>query len=381
LTCMSLYLDPTQMLQEQKKCAWRGLEVYCGPPGMRGASDVLYRNNGDGTFSNASQRAGVEDRDRLFGFTVSFDDFDNDGRLDIFVANDRGRNYLYQNLGQGKFKEIGEAAGAAYPADGRPQANMGVAIGDYDRNGAMDIFVTTFADESFTLYKNTGRGSFVEVSAEARLTVPTLPFLGWGTFFADLDNDGRLDLLTANGHVYPEVDRVPRFKQGFAQRPLLFRQSDAGVFAEIALTSGMAGLKHWSSRGAAYADFDNDGDIDVTYTHFGAPPTLMENVIASPNRWITIKTVGTKSNRDGIGARLKVKSGDQVQFATVRSGESYLSGNDPRIHIGLGAGRKVDELEIRWPSGQIDRISDIPSNQRITVQEGKGIVQASAPAK
>jgi hypothetical protein len=221
----------------------------------------------------------------------------------------------------------------------------------------------------------------VDVSAEAKLTVPTLPFLGWGTVFADVDNDGRLDLFIANGHVYPEVDRVPGFKQGFAQRPLLFRQSDAGLFAEIALTSGIAGLQHWSSRGAAYADFDNDGDIDVVYTHLGAAPTLMENVTASQNHWITIKTVGTKSNRDGIGARLKVKSGDQVQFATVRSGESYLSGNDPRIHFGLGASPKVDELEIRWPGGQVDRIPDIPSNQRIIVQEGKGIVQPSEPAK
>jgi hypothetical protein len=355
------------------------MQVYCGPTGLKGAPDALYRNNGDGTFSNVTREAGVEDRDLLNGFTASFEDFDNDGKLDIFVANDLGRNYLYRNVGDGKFEEVGELWGVAYPIEAKPQANMGVAIGDYDRNGTMDIFVTTFSHDHYTLYKNTGKHIFIDVSTETGIGLPTYPFLGWGTFFADLDNDGWLDLFIANGHVYPEVDKVGEFKEKFAQRPLVFRQSSPGLFTEVGMRTGLAGVKTYSSRGAAYADFDNDGDIDVIYTNLDAPPTLLENITNSTNHWITVKTVGTRSNRDGIGARLKVKAGDLVQYATVRSGESYLSANDPRVHFGMGNKSEIDELEIRWPSGAIDTLQNIQSDQILTVQEGKGIIQTLLP--
>ena len=375
---VAAYLEPSQMLEPQKKCVWRGMQVYCGPTGLKGAPDALYRNNRDGTFSNVTREAGVEDRDLLNGFTASFEDFDNDGKLDIFVANDLGRNYLYRNVGNGKFEEVGELWGVAYPIEARPQANMGVAIGDYDRNGTMDIFVTTFSHDHYTLYKNTGNHIFIDVSTETGIGLPTYPFLGWGTFFADLDNDGWLDLFITNGHVYPEVDQVGEFKEGFAQRPLVFRQSGPGLFTEVGMGTGLAGMRTYSSRGAAYADFDNDGDIDVVYTNLEAPPTLLENITNSSNHWITIKTVGTRSNRDGIGSRLKLKAGDLIQYATVRSGESYLSGNDPRIHYGLGHKSEIDELEIRWPSGEMDTLRKIQSDQILIVQEGKGIIQTPA---
>jgi len=376
---VAAYLDPAQMLKEQAGCTWKGLKVYCGPPGMRGAPDVLYRNNGDGTFGDVTRQAGVEDSSLLFGFTASFDDFDNDGKLDIVVANDRGRNYLYHNIGGGKFKEVGEIWGLAYPIEGIAQANMGFAIGDYDRNGTMDVFVTTFSDEHYTLFKNAGNQTFMDVSTEAGVSLPTLPFLGWGTFFADLDNDGWLDLFNVNGHVYPQVDQVTGFKEGFAQRPLIFRQSGPGRFTEFGKNAGLDSVRNYSSRGATYADFDNDGDLDILYTNLGGPPTLLENVSSPLSNWITIKVVGTQSNRDGIGARLKLTSGDLIQYATVRSGESYLSGNDPRTHFGLGTRKMIDELEIRWPSGQIDKIPSVGINQLVTAQEKKGIIRSSKP--
>jgi hypothetical protein len=369
------YVELSEMLLPQKQCAWRGVQVFCGPGGLKGAPDALFHNNGDGTFSNVTREAGVEDRGLLYGLTVSFEDFDGDGRPDIFVANDRGRNYLYHNLGGGKFEEAGETWGAAYPVEGKPQANMGVAIGDYDHNGAMDIFVTTFSQDHYTLYHNTGKRLFLDVSSETGIGPITDPFLGWGTFFADFDNDGWLDLFAVNGHVYPEADRAKGSTEGFAQRPLLFRQASPGIFVEVALRSGLVAVPRRSSRGAAWADFDNDGDVDIAYSNVNAAPTLLENITDTRNHWITIKTTGTRSNRDGIGARVMVRAGELEQYATVRAGESYLSGNDPRVHFGLGAHCAADEIEIRWPSGQVDRLRNIPADRILNIQEG-GKIQA-----
>jgi hypothetical protein len=374
---VAAYVNLQQVLDDQKQCTWKGLPTYCGPRGMRGAPDKLYRNNGDGTFTDVTLQAGVEDRDLLYGFTVSFEDFDNDGKPDIVVANDLGRNYVYRNLGKGKFEEVGALWGMAYPIEGNPQANMGIALGDYDRDGLMDVFVTTFSDDHYTLYHNTPKQMFMDVSTEANLAAVTFPFLGWGTFFSDLDNDGWLELFAVNGHIYSVIDQVPNSKQTFAQRPFLFRQSKPGSFAEIGLKTGSERLQIYSSRGAAYADFDNDGNLDIIYTNLGAAPTLLENVTPSSNNWLTVQTRGTRSNRDGIGARVKLKAGKATQIATVRSGESYLSGNDPRIHFGLGALKVADEIEIRWPSGQVDHLTNVNVGQILTVQEGKGIVSAT----
>jgi hypothetical protein len=369
------YLDPSQMLSPLRQSTWRGMQVFFGPKEMKGAPDRLYRNNGNTTFTDVTSQAGVEDHDLLNGLTASFEDFDNDGKPDLFVANVVGRNYLYHNLGDGKFAEVGEAWGIAYPVEGRAQSNMGVAIGDYDHNGWMDVFVTTFADEHSTLYHNTGKRMFLDVSGETGLAAPTTPYLGWGAFFADLDNDGWLDLFSANGHVYPEADRINDAASRFAQRVLLFRQATPGVFTEVAARSGLASVPVYSSRGAAYADFDNDGDLDIVYTNLDAPPTLLENLSSSAQHWITIKTVGVRSNRDGIGARIKLTSGGLVQYASVRSGESYVSCNDPRVHFGLGRNNSVDQLQVRWPSGHIDNVDRPPADKIITVEEGRGIVK------
>jgi hypothetical protein len=234
--------------------------------------------------------------------------------------------------------------------------------------------VTTFSDDHYTLYRNTGKQMFMDVSTETRVGPITIPFMGWGTFFVDLDNDGRLDLFAVNGHIYPEVDRLSGFKEGFGQRPLLFRQSAQGTFTEIGLRAGLAKPKLYSSRGAAYADFDNDGDLDIVYTHLGATPTFLENITPSSHHWVTVQTVGTRSNRNGIGARLTLRAGDLIQYATVRSGESYLSGNDPRVHFGLGDKKIIDELEIRWPSGRVDKLTHLDPNQFLRVREGEGLV-------
>ena len=371
---VSAYVDLPQMFETQKQCPWQGMQVFCGPGGLKGAPDRLYHNNGDGTFTDVTRQAGVEDRDLLYGLTVTFEDFDNDGRPDLFVANDRGRNYLYHNLGNGKFEESGETWGVAYPIEGKAQANMGVAVGDYDHNGTMDLLVTTFSQDHFTLFHNTGKRLFFDVSGETGIASATHPFLGWGAVFADLDNDGWLDLFTSNGHVYPEAEKANGVMEKYLQRPLVFRQSTPGVFTEVGRQSGLAGLPAFSSRGAAYADFDNDGDIDMVYTNLDAPPTILENV-SNPQHWVTVRTIGTRSNRDGIGARVKLTAGDLVQYASVRSGESYLSGNDPRVHFGLGQKSNIDGLEIRWPSGQVERLRSVPLDRIVSIEEGKGITQ------
>jgi hypothetical protein len=368
------YVDLQHVLDDQKPCTWKGLPTYCGPRGMKGAPDKLYRNNGDGTFTDVTLQAGVQDRDLLYGFTASFEDLDNDGKPDIIVANDLGRNYVYHNLGNGKFEEVGSLWGMAYPIEGNPQANMGIALGDFDRDGLMDVFVTTFSDDHYTLYHNTPKQMFMDVSTEANIAAVTFPFLGWGTFFADLDNDGWLELFAANGHIYSVIDQVPNSKQTFAQRPLLFRQSKPGTFAEVELRTGTEPLKKYSSRGAAYADFDNDGDLDIIYTNLGSAPTLLENTTPSHNNWLTLRMQGTRSNRDGIGARVRLKTGNIDQIATVRAGESYLSGNDPRIHFGLGSFSIADEIEVRWPSGRMEKVMSVRANQIIAIREGEGVV-------
>lgn len=377
---VAAYLDPSQMLSEQKVCNWKGFPVYCGPPGMKGAGDALYRNNGDGTFREVTREAGVTDKELLFGFTATFEDFDNDGRLDLFVANDRSRNYLYHNQGDGRFKEVGEIWGTAYPIEGLAQANMGVAIGDYDRNGFMDIFVTTFADEHYTLFKNAGRQIFLDASTESRIAVPTTPFLGWGAVFADFDNDGRLDLFTVNGHVYPEADKVAGLRERYRQRPLLFRQNPNGVFEEVG-SSGLSGVAASAGRGAAVADVDNDGDLDVAYTSLGEPPALLENQAASGNHWVSFQLAGVSCNRDGIGTRLRLKAGSLVQYASLRSGESYLSGNDPRLHFGLGSHSRIDEVQIRWPNGKKETLTQLSADRFLTITEGKGVTASATVAE
>lgn len=371
---VAAYGDPSQMMGEPKECEFRGAKVFCGPKGLRGGYDTLYRNNRDGTFSDVTRSAGVAEEKPLHGFAVVFEDFSGDGWPDIFVSNDMERNYLYINKFDGTFEEQGVLAGLAYPDEGRAQANMGVAVGDYDRNGTMDLFVTTFSDDHYTLFRNEGEGLFIDLTSPAGLGSPTYSYLGWGTFFADFDNDGLLELLATNGHVYPQVDQIPEYSSRYRQRLLIFRQSSLGRFREIGEEAGLNNLPLFSSRAAARADYDNDGALDVVYSNLDAPPTLLRNSTRPLGRWITVRTLGTRSNRGGVGARVKVVAGSLTQYDSVRAGGSYLSSDDPRLHFGLGAAEKVDLMEIRWPSGTVDKLENLTPNQFLVIQEGKGIV-------
>jgi hypothetical protein len=375
---VSGYLDFDIQQPELKTCDYRGIQVHaCGPLGYRGAPDALYHNNGDGTFTDVTEKAGVKDKNLYFGFAVIFDDLDGDGKPDIFVANDSNPNYLYRNKGDGTFEEIGIQAGVAINADGKEMSSMGVAVGDYDHDGRMDLFVTTFANDNYVLYHNDGRGFFSDVSYPAGLGEPTIPWLGWATFFFDYDNDGWPDLFAANGHVYPEVDGKTTEKY---REPLqLFRNLGNGKFTEVSRDAGLSAMPWRSARGGAYCDFDNDGDLDIIVSNIDDRPQLLENAGGNRANWIELKLIGTKSNRDAIGAQVKIQAGDLVQYDHVRAGGSFLSNNDPRLHFGLAGQRVVNAIEIRWPNGAVEQLKDVAPNRIMAVKEGAGIV--SYPAK
>jgi hypothetical protein len=370
---VSGYLDFDIQHPQLKTCDYRGVPVRaCGPLGYRGAPDALYRNNGDGTFTDVTEKAGVKDNHLYFGFAVIFDDLDGDGKPDIFVANDSNPNYLYRNKGDGKFEEIGIQAGVAMNADGKEMSSMGVAVGDYDHDGRMDLFVTTFANDNYVLYHNDGGGFFSDVSYPAGLGEPTIPWLGWATFFFDYDNDGWPDLFAANGHVYPEVDGKTTEK--YRQPLQLFRNLGNGRFAEASREAGLSAMPWRSARGGAYCDFDNDGDLDVIVSNIDERPQLLENAGGNRANWIELKLIGSRSNRGAIGAQVKIQAGDLIQYDHVRAGGSFLSNNDPRLHFGLGSQRLVNVIEIRWPSGALERLRDVAANRIVAVQEGAGIV-------
>jgi len=369
------YLDFDIQNPKPGACEYRGIPVKaCGPQGFKGAPDILYHNNRDGTFTDVTVKAGVVDRDLYFGFAVVFDDFDNDGWPYIFVANDANPNYLYHNKGDGTFEEIGVAAGVAYNADGKEHSNMGVAVGDYDNDGLMDLFVTTFADDNYALFHNDGKNFFTDVSYPSGVGEPTIPWLGWATFFLDYNNDGYKDLFAVNGHVYPEVDG--RLKESYRQPLQLFENLGRGKFREVSPAVGLVQLARRSGRGGAYCDYDNDGDIDMVVSNIDDRPMLLRNEGGNTSNWLELKMAGTASNRDGIGARVKVVTGDLVQYDHVRAGGSFLSGNDIRLHFGLGNRTGVESIEVRWPSGRIDRFQNIPVNRILVVTEGKGISAA-----
>ncbi len=367
------YLDFNVQHPDLKTCEYRGAKVHaCGPVGYTGAPDALYHNNGDGTFTDVTERAGVTDKKLHFGFAVIFEDLDGDGKPDIFVGNDSNPNYFYRNKGDGTFEEMGVAAGVAMNMDGREMSSMGVAAGDYDHDGRTDLFVTTFANDNYVLFHNDGAGFFSDVSYPAGLGEPTIKWLGWATFFLDYDNDGWADLFAANGHVYPQVNQNTSEK--YRQPLQLFRNLGNGKFSEVSQDVGLRQMPWRSARGGAYCDFDNDGDLDIAISNIDDQAQLLENKGGNRGVWVEMKLIGTKSNRDAIGAQVKVQAGNLVQYDHVRTGGSYLSGNDPRLHFGLGDHRTVDVIEIRWPSGAVERLNSVKANQIVAVKEGSGIV-------
>lgn len=354
-------------------CQFRGVNVFCGPMGLVGESDHLFHNNGDGTFTDVSLKAGVADREGRYGFASVFADLD-DGWLDLVVANDSTPNYLYRNRHDGTFEDVSYLSGFAVNEEGRAQASMGIALGDYNRDGKLDLFITTFSDDYKTLYRNDGGANFTDVSFRAGLGNPTIPFLAWGTGFLDFDNDGLLDIFIANGHVYPIADRA-EWGTTWAERPQLFRNLDGSKFQEVPPATGSGLAVVVPARGAAFGDLFNDGHIDVVLNNMDAPPTLLRNVVKNANHWLTLKLVGgPKSPRDAIGAKVFLTAGGVRQRADVFSGGSYGSSSDQRVHFGLGSASKIEKLEIHWPSGLHQKVEMAHVDGIFTVMEGIGIV-------
>ena len=357
-----------------KLCQFRGMNVFCGPQGLPGESDHLFRNNGDGTFTDFSVKAGVSDPAGLYGLASVFVDVDDDGWVDLAVANDSVPKYLYRNKHDGTFEDISYLSGFALNDDGREQAAMGIAVGDYNRDGKVDFYITNFSDDYNTLYRNEGDAAFSDVSFRAGIATLTIPFLGWGTGFLDYDNDGLLDLFVANGHVYPGVD-LQDWGTTWAQRPLLLHNLDGSKFQEVPAATGSGLAVVVPARGAAFGDLFNDGHIDVVLNDIDSPPTLLRNVVKNSHHWITLKLVGgSKSPRDAIGAKVFVTAGGVRQRADVFSGGSYASSSDQRLHFGLRTAEKVDRVEIHWPSGTREEITIPAADRFFTVKEGKGIV-------
>ena len=376
------YIDmdlATAPVPESGPCLYKGVMVACGPPGLNGGKNVLYHNNGDGTFTDVSEHSGILSGNGTYGLGVLTADLDNDGWPDIYVANDSTASALYQNKRNGKFVDIALESNCALSAEGRPQAGMGISADDYDLDGNLDLMKTNFAGDTPSLYHNLGDANFEDATFSAGLGLYT-EYLGWGCGFFDFDNDGWPDILVCNGHVYPEVEQL-KTEAGYAQRKLLYRNLRNGRFEDVS-TKGGAGISGpIAARGCAFGDFDNDGDLDVIINPVNDYPQLLRCDSQTGNNWIKIRTIGVKSNRSGIGARLKCvtrvpgEARPHQQIDEVRSGGGYFSQSDLRVHFGLGKAEKIELLEIRWPSGQVDKLREVRPNQVIYVREGEGIIR------
>ena len=351
-------------------CRYKGIPVACGPPGLPGGKNVLYHNRGDGTFEDVSEASGVARAKGTYGLGVTTLDFDDDGWVDVYVANDSNPSALYRNNRDGTFTDIGTSAGCAYSQDGKPQAGMGIAIGDYDRNGTMDIFKTNFAGDTSTLYINTGDGHCEDRTFAGGIGMNTR-WLGWGVGFLDLENDGWLDLFLVNGHVYPEVERL-KTEAGYKQRKVVYRNLRSGRFEDVTEQLGPPVTTPKAGRGAAFADFDNDGDLDVVVNNVHDTPDLFRLDQSGERHWIAVTLVGTSSNRNAIGSRVQLVTADGVQRQEVRGGGSYYSQNDLRVHFGLGTSRTIERLEVRWPNGREESWTALAIDRFHTLKEGSG---------
>ncbi|MGA8232354.1 MAG: CRTAC1 family protein [Candidatus Acidiferrales bacterium] len=352
-------------------CVWKGTPVMCGPRGLPSSKNILYQNLGDGRFADVTSKAHIDQTNGHYAFSISTFDFDDDGWPDIYVACDSAPSILYHNNRDGTFTDVAVMAGVAFDEDGREQAGMGTTIADYNGDGRQDIFKTNFSDDTPILYQNQGKGVFSDVTFTAGLGLHT-QYLGWGTMFFDFDNDSWPDLILANGHVYPEVDKF-HLGSEYREPRLLYHNNGNATFTDVSATAGPGINTPSSSRGLAVGDLWNDGQVSVVINNMHAKPSLLVNSIRSANHWVAFKTVGTGSNRDGIGAKITVKIGKRTLVDEVRSGSSYISQNDLRVHFGLGSATKLDAVQVRWPSGIVEHFDNLGVDGIHTLTEGSGI--------
>ncbi|HEY2038245.1 MAG TPA: CRTAC1 family protein [Edaphobacter sp.] len=353
-------------------CQFRGEDVMCGPRGLKGEPDHLFHNNGDGTFTDVSEKAGVADKGGYYGLSSAFVDVNNDGKVDLLVADDSTPNYLYLNKGDGTFEDVSYASGYALNESGRETASMGIAVGDYRNTGLVDLYNTTFSDDYNPLYRNDNNANFTDISYQLGLAEPTVPFLGWGDAFLDFDNDGWKDLLMANSHVYPIVDRMP-WGTSYAERPLLFRNLEGKKFEPVPAVEGSGLARVVAGHGLAVGDLFNDGKLDAVINVIDGHPLLLRNVSPDKHAWIDLKLVGgSKSPRDAVGATVYLTAGGKKQRGDVIAGASYASTHDPRVHFGLGDASAVESIEVHWPSGSVEKFTASKLNQVLTLTEGHG---------
>jgi hypothetical protein len=356
-------------------CQWKGIPVMCGPRGLPGGMNILYHNNGNGTFTNVSEKAGILKPGARYSLTAVSYDFDNDGWPDIYVAVDSAPSILFHNNKNGTFTDIAVMAGCAYNEDGQLQAGMGVGVADYDGDGWLDIFKTNFADDTPDLYHNNQDGTFADVTIAAGLGVNT-QYVCWGTGFMDYDNDGWTDIFQVNGHVYPEVEKY-NLGSTFKVPRIVYKNLGNGKFKDVSAQLGPGISQRFSSRGCAFGDYDNDGDIDVLVLNINDPPSLLRNDGGNKNNWIKLKLIGTKCNRTAVGARARVVTGNHSQIDEVHTGTSVMSQSDLRLHFGVGQNKKIDLIEVKWPTTQqIEKFTNVDVNQILTIKEGSGIIKA-----
>ncbi len=371
--CNFIKLDPDKPLSpaDMSFCQWKGIPTMCGPRGLPGETDILYHNNGDGTFTDVSEKAGILKPGPRYSITAVSYDFDNDGWPDIYVAVDSEPSMLFQNNHDGTFTDIAVLAGCAYNDDGHEQAGMGIGVADYDCDGWLDIFKTNFADDTCDLYHNNGDGTFSDVSFSAGVGINN-SYVAWGCGFIDYDNDGWTDIVQVNGHVYPEVDKY-NFGETFKNPRLVYKNLGNGRFQDVSAGMGPGITERFSSRGAAFGDYDNDGGMDILVLNMNELPSLLHNIGGNRQNWIKIKLIGTKCNRTAIGARVRVVTGKHAQIDEVHSGTSVMSQNDLRLHFGLGSAEVVDLIEVKWPTTQkVERFTNVKVNQILTIREGSG---------
>ena len=355
-------------LKNDEQCKERGIHVYCGPHAYPAVHDTLYRNNRDGGFIDISTLSRPKELEPMHGLGVTFGDYDNDGDMDIYVANDQDPNYLFQNNGKGMFFEIALISGVCYNDMGKEEAGMGTDFGDYNNDGQLDLTVSNYQTETNTLYNNLDRDFFSDETIPSGIAEVTHGYLGWGIKFFDYDNDGYQDIFVANGHLMDNISLLEKHVS-YPQKNLLFRNLGDSTFEKVESQADGLTLKK-VSRGTAIGDYDNDGDLDILVTNCNQKPDLLQNLIGNKNNWIQIQLEGQKSNRSGIGAKIKVVTGTHTQYREVQSGGSYLSFHDLRAHFGVGKVEQIDHIEIRWPSGQIDTNTHLPVNQRFLAVEG-----------